>query len=45
MTEAWNWDDVERIIVVLKDGKRVELSEEGVEEIRGALVLKAVHGM
>jgi len=29
MTEAWNWDDVERIIVVLKDGKRVELSEEG----------------
>jgi len=45
MTEAWNWDDVERIIVVLKDGKQIELSEEGVEEIRGALVLKAVHEM
>ena len=45
MTEEWNWDDVGRIIVVLKDGKRVELSEEGVEGIRGALVLKAVHGM
>lgn len=36
---------LERIIVFLKDGKRVELSEEGVREIRGALVLKAVHGM
>lgn len=45
MTEEWNWDDVERIIVVLKDGRQVELSEEGAEGIRGALVLKAIHGM
>lgn len=45
MTEEWNWDDVERIIVVLKDGKQIELSEEAVGEIRGALVLKAVHGL
>ncbi len=45
MTEEWNWDDVERIVVVLKDGKQIELSEEAVKEIRGALVLKAIHGM
>jgi len=45
MTEEWNWDDVERIIVVLKDGKQIELSEEAVEEIRSALVLRAIHGM
>lgn len=45
MTEEWNWDDVKRIIVVLKDGKQIELSEEAVREIRGALFLKAVHGM
>jgi len=45
MTEEWNWDDVERVIVVLKDGRQIELSEEGVGEIRGALVLRAVHGM
>jgi len=42
MTESWNWDGIERII--LKDGKRVELSEDGAK-IRGARVLKAVHGV
>ncbi len=26
--EEWNWDDVKRIIVVLKDGRQIELSEE-----------------
>ena len=28
MDEEWNWDDVKRIIVVLKDGRQIELSEE-----------------
>ena len=39
MAESWYWDGIERMI--LKDGKRVELCEEGVE-IRGPRVLKAV---
>ena len=39
MTESWYWDGIARMI--LKDGKRVELCEEGVE-IGGAWVLKAV---
>ncbi|MCW3137440.1 MAG: hypothetical protein N2V76_03275 [Methanophagales archaeon] len=45
MDEEWNWDDVKRIIVVLKDGRQIELSEEAIKELRGALVLKAIHGM
>ena len=39
MTEGLYWDGIERMI--FKDGKRVELCEEGVE-IGGARVLNAV---
>jgi len=42
MTEGLYCDGIERMI--FKDGKRVELCEEGVE-IGGARVLKAVHGV
>ncbi len=40
----FNWDDAEKLIVILKDGRRITLGEKEVKRIISALVLAAVHG-
>lgn len=47
MTEKkakFNWDDVVKLIVVLKDGRRITLGKEVVNSIVSALTLAAIHG-
>lgn len=40
----FNWDDVIKVIVVLKDGRRITLGEKEINSIISALTLAAVHG-
>lgn len=40
----FNWHDVAGLIVVLKDGRRINLGEKEVKKIISCLVLAAVHG-
>ncbi len=40
----FNWDDVIKVIVVLKDGRRITLGGKEINSIISALTLAAVHG-
>ena len=40
----FNWNEAVELIVVLKDGRRINLGEKEVKKIVSALVLAAVHG-
>ncbi len=39
----FNWADAVKLIVILKDGRRIALGEKEVKEIVSAIFLAAVH--
>ncbi len=40
---SFDWNDVVRLIVVLKDGRRITMGEKSVKDIVRALYIAAIH--
>lgn len=42
--DKFYWNDVVKLIVILKDGRRITLGEKEIKSIVSALTLSAIHG-